>query len=144
MGRACLWVVYRVRDVTRSVLDPDTDESRRRLGGEQAQIIARLRAANEELALLESLRAGMAQMSRLSTVAMMSSALAHDVSQPLTAARNYLSALRRGRDLQRTRRAEELVTKLALRSIAPAKSSKACAPSWPRARRFTVWRMWPR
>ena len=34
-----LWIVYRVRDVTRSVLDPDTDESKERLGREQEQTV---------------------------------------------------------------------------------------------------------
>jgi two-component system sensor kinase FixL len=108
-----LWIVYRVRDVTRSVLNPDTEESQSRLGREQDHMLARLRAANDELAQLESLRSGMAQMSRLSTVAMMASALAHDVSQPLTAARNYLSALRRGRTIFGELQYEELMTKLA-------------------------------
>ena len=109
-----LWIVYRVRDVTRSVLHPDTEESKVRLGREQEQIIARLRQANEDLGQLETVRAGMVQMSRLSTVAMMASALAHDVSQPLTAARNYLSALRRGRETFSPLQIEELHTKLAL------------------------------
>lgn len=109
-----LWIVYRVRDVTRSVLNPDTDESRVRLGREEDQIIARLQRANEELAQMEALRAGMVQMSRLSAIAMMASALAHDVSQPLTAARNYLSALRRRRSTFTQMQTEELMTKLAL------------------------------
>jgi C4-dicarboxylate-specific signal transduction histidine kinase len=109
-----LWIIHRAHDVTLSVMNPDTDISRSRMGREQDLVIARLRAANEQLAELESMRAGLVQMSRLNTIAMMASALAHDVSQPLTAARNYLSALRRGRDGFGPEKTEELLSKLAL------------------------------
>ncbi len=60
-------------------------------------MIRQLRAANEELAQLDALRRGLLEISRLNMLSMMVSALAHDVSQPLTAAKNYLSVLRRGR-----------------------------------------------
>ena len=110
------WIVQRVLDMTQSLREPETDESRNRIEREQNAIIARLRAVNEELAQLGSLRAALMQMSRLNTIAMMASALAHDVSQPLTAARNYLSALRRGRRVQGLdeQKTEELITKLSL------------------------------
>jgi two-component system sensor kinase FixL len=113
---AVRWIVHRVLDMTQSLREPETDESRGRIEREQNVIIARLRAVNEELAQLGSLRAALMQMSRLNTIAMMASALAHDVSQPLTAARNYLSALRRGRRMQSLdeQKTEELLAKLSL------------------------------
>src|SRR5262249_41220283 len=108
--------VQRVQDMTQSLREPETDESRGRIEREQNAIITRLRAVNEELAQLGSLRAELIQMSRLNTIAMMASALAHDVSQPLTAAGNYLSALRRGRRTQSLdeQKTEELLAKLSL------------------------------
>lgn len=89
------WIIHRVHDVTRSVLEPENKESKERLAREQALVIDRLRAANDELARLDRLRQEMVAMSRQNAIAMMASGLAHDVSQPLTAARNYLAALRR-------------------------------------------------
>jgi PAS domain S-box-containing protein len=95
---AVTYIIHRVRDVTESVLNPDTEKAQRRLADEQAAIIRRLRAANEELAQLDTLREGLLNMSKLNTIALMASALAHDVSQPLTAAKNYLSVFRRSFD----------------------------------------------
>lgn len=91
------WIIHRVHDVTRAVNEPLTDPSQERLARDQFLVIQRLRAATEELAQLDALRQGLLRMSRLNTVSMMASALAHDVSQPLTAAKNYLSTLRRNR-----------------------------------------------
>jgi len=105
------WIIHRVYDVTSAVLDPDADESRRRLAQNQARLILELQRANEELAEVDLMRNGLLQMSRLSTMAMMASALAHDVSQPLTAARNYLSALKRGGKVTDPN-AEEVMEKL--------------------------------
>ena len=105
------WIIHRVYDVTGAVLNPDADESRRQLAHNQARLILELQRSNEELAQLDALRNGLLQMSRLNTMAMMASALAHDVSQPLTAARNYLGALRRGGTVTDPK-SEELVAKL--------------------------------
>ena len=105
------WIIHRVYDVTSAVLHPEANESRRRLAQNQARLILELQRDNEELAQLDTLRNGLLQMSRLNTVAMMASALAHDVSQPLTAARNYLSALKRGGTVVDPK-AAELVEKL--------------------------------
>lgn len=89
------WIIYRVRDVTNTTLDPKSEAARREREEELVSIIARLRGANEELARLDELRAGLTQMARLNTVAIMASALAHDMAQPVAAARNFLAALRR-------------------------------------------------
>ena len=105
------WIVHRVYDVTSAVLDPDADESRRMLARTQTRMILELQRANDELAQLDGLRSGLLHMARLSTVAMMASALAHDVSQPLTAARNYLNALKRVGTVADPK-AEELIGKL--------------------------------
>ncbi len=107
------WIVHRADDVTSVVLGPPADETRERLARSQSRLILELQRANEELAQLDVLRDGLLQMSRLSTMAMMASALAHDVSQPLTAAKNYLSALRRGGMDGGDAKAEELLAKLA-------------------------------
>ncbi len=108
------WIVHRVHDVTTEILDPEADESRRQFAHSQTRMIRELQSNNEELAQLDGLRAGLLQMSRLSTVATMSSALAHDVSQPLPAAKNYLGALRRGRanGVFDDAKAEELLDKI--------------------------------
>ncbi|MEI9990076.1 MAG: ATP-binding protein [Rhizomicrobium sp.] len=90
------WIVHRVYDVTSAVTDPQSDEARRRLARNNERLILELQRSNEELAQVDALRSALLEMSRLSTMAMMASALAHDVSQPLTAAKNYLSALKRG------------------------------------------------
>ena len=92
---ALLYIVHRVHDVTDAVLHPQTETSQATIVRSQDAIIRRLRAANEELARLDAMRDGLLRMSRLNTTALMASALAHDVSQPLTAAKNYLSAYRR-------------------------------------------------
>jgi len=115
-GGQVLWIIHRVHDVTKSVLNANSEKSMQRLAQEQDLVIQRLRAANEELAELDELRRGLLEMSRLNTISTMASALAHDVSQPLTAAKNYLSALRRSRatgslDEQRM---EEMIAKIAL------------------------------
>jgi two-component system sensor kinase FixL len=94
-GGQVRWIIHRVHDVTQSVHAPETAESERRMAREQDLIIARLRSANEELAQLDNLRQDMLGMSRANTIALTASALAHDMAQPLTAARNYLNALRR-------------------------------------------------
>lgn len=114
-GQVC-WIAHRVHDVTQSVRNPETEESQRRLARHQELIIRRLRDANEELAQLDGLRQGQLQMARLSTLSMLASALAHDVSQPLTAAKNYLGALRRSRNLPAfdEARAEDMLAKVAL------------------------------
>jgi C4-dicarboxylate-specific signal transduction histidine kinase len=91
------WIIHRVYDVTDAVLHPEEDAARRRLAANQERLILELQRNNEELAQLDALRAQLLTMSRSSTVAALASALAHDVSQPLTAARNYVSAVRRGR-----------------------------------------------
>lgn len=105
-------IIHRVHDVTRAVLEPQTDISRRKLAEEQDAIIQRLRTANEELAQLDGLRQGLEEMSRLNTISLMASALAHDVSQPLTAARNYLGALRRNWPAFDEGRAEDVLGKI--------------------------------
>ncbi|MEI9996496.1 MAG: ATP-binding protein [Rhizomicrobium sp.] len=94
-GGAVRWILHRIRDITRAVQDPESLSPVARLARDQEATIARLRAANEELASIDRLRAGLLRMSRLSTVATMASALAHEVAQPLAAARNYLAALKR-------------------------------------------------
>ncbi|MEJ0027415.1 MAG: ATP-binding protein [Rhizomicrobium sp.] len=106
------WIVHRVYDVTSAVTDPESDEARRRLARNQERLILELQRSNEELAQIDALRSGLLQMSRLNTMAMMASALAHDVSQPLTAAKNYLSALKRGGAVSDAK-SEELIGKLA-------------------------------
>lgn len=102
-GRLC-WIIYRVRDVTNTTLDPKSEAARREREEELVSIIARLRGANEELARLDELRAGLTQMARLNTVAIMASALAHDMAQPVAAARNFLAALRRSNWFQSDKR----------------------------------------
>jgi len=106
------WIVHRVYDVTDAILNPEAEESRRELARNQERLILELQRNNEELAQLDALRAGLMKMARLSTMATMASALAHDVSQPLTAARNYLSALRRSRAGQNDK-TDELIGKIA-------------------------------
>ena len=93
-GGTLRWIIHRVHDVTQAVKEPTAGSSLAQLAREQELVIQRLRAANEELAHLDRLRSAMLQMSRLNTIAMMAAALAHDISQPLSAARNYLGALK--------------------------------------------------
>ncbi len=110
------WIVHRVHDVTRSLRDPDSAVSQQRLARDQELVIRRLRDANEELAQLDGLRQGLLDMARLNTLSMLASALANDVSQPLTAAKNYLGALRRSRGLPvpDETRTEDLLAKVAV------------------------------
>lgn len=105
------WIAHRVFDVTAAENDPEAIDVRRRLEQNQELVIAELRRSNEELARLDALRNDLLQMSRLNTMAMMASAMAHDVSQPLTAAKNYLSALKRSRD--DVPKSDDLIAKLA-------------------------------
>lgn len=105
-------IVHRIFDVTDSVLHPDSDAAHRQKTFSQERLISELRRNNEELAQLDALRARLMDMSRLSTMATMASALAHDVSQPLTAARNYVSALKRLRTNGSDDKVDDLVSKI--------------------------------
>jgi two-component system sensor kinase FixL len=111
-GGVVRWIIHRIHDVTRSVLDPQSERARVNLAREQDHIIQRLRTTNDELAQLDGLRQGLEEMSRLNTISLMASALAHDVSQPLTAARNYLSALRRSWRSTDEAQVEDVLTKI--------------------------------
>jgi C4-dicarboxylate-specific signal transduction histidine kinase len=109
-----LYIIHRVIDVTDSVLHPEKQKSQDMVVRSQEAVIRRLREANEELAQLDSLRGGLLHMSRLNTIALMASALAHDVSQPLTAAKNYLNAYRRlGGDSFGDDKTKDMLTRLA-------------------------------
>jgi C4-dicarboxylate-specific signal transduction histidine kinase len=92
---AVRWIVHRVRDVTQALRDSETIESQRRLAAEQDNVIAALRAANRELADRDRAPGDTGRLARLDTIALMTSAIAHDMSQPLASAMNYLSAFRR-------------------------------------------------
>ena len=89
---AVRWIVHRVRDVTQALRDRDTIESQRMLASEQEDLIAALRAANRELADRDRQPGDTTKLGRLNTIALMTSAIAHDMSQPLVAASNYISA----------------------------------------------------
>jgi len=105
------WIIHRVHDVTDAMKEPSSAKSMAQLARDQELIIRRLRDANEELASLDKLRAAMVQMSRLNTMAMMAAALAHDISQPLSAARNYLGALKLAQSVASDSSATELIAK---------------------------------
>jgi two-component system sensor kinase FixL len=107
------YIVHRVHDVTDAARHPEREKSQALLVRSQDAIIRRLRAANEELAQLDAMREGLLHMSRLSTIALMASALAHDVSQPLTAAKNYLGAYRRLTGAAEEVKAKDLLSRLA-------------------------------
>jgi C4-dicarboxylate-specific signal transduction histidine kinase len=112
-GGELLYIIHRVHDVTDAVLHPENANSQARLVRSQGAVIRRLRDANAELAQLDSMRDGLLHMSRLNTIALMASALAHDVSQPLTAAKNYLGAYRRLTGAPQDGKANELLSRLA-------------------------------
>ncbi|HTQ14850.1 MAG TPA: ATP-binding protein [Rhizomicrobium sp.] len=89
------YLVHRVRDITRSLKARNEIESQRRLAQEREDLIDALRAANRELADLERKAGDSARLGRLNTVALMTSAIAHDMSQPLVAASSYITAYSR-------------------------------------------------
>lgn len=89
------WLVHRIREMTQTVRDRESVESQRRLMQEREDLIEALRAANRELADRERAPGDTARLARLDTIALMTSAIAHDMSQPLVSAMNYLSAFRR-------------------------------------------------
>jgi PAS domain S-box-containing protein len=93
--RQVRWIVHRVRDVTEAVRDRETIQSQRRLAREQGDIIEALRAANRELADRDRQPGDTAKLARLGTIRLMTSAIAHDMSQPLLSAMSYLGAFRR-------------------------------------------------
>ena len=105
------WIIHRVHDVTEALKEPSSAKSLAQLTRDQELINRRLRDANEELAGLDNLRAAMVQMSRLNTMAMVAAALAHDISQPLSAARNYLGALKLAQPVASDPDAAALITK---------------------------------
>jgi PAS domain S-box-containing protein len=106
-------IIHRLRDVTEAVVTGRKGDGAA-LRDDAQSIIARLRAANEELASLDTLRRGMLQMSRLHTVAVMASSIAHDLAQPLAAAHNFASALRIAApfEAEATERGNEILTAL--------------------------------
>jgi len=89
------WIIHRVYDVTNAQLRPDEAASQRQLALSQERLIIELQRMNAELSALDVMRSNLMNMARMHTVATMASALAHDVSQPLAAARNYLGVLKR-------------------------------------------------
>ena len=89
------WIIHRVHDVTHTVLEGDTERTRRRLERERQPIVQALRDANRELAEMEHLPEQLIQLSRLNSIALMSATIAHDMRQPLTAAKTYAATLQR-------------------------------------------------
>lgn len=90
------WIVHAVEDVTELVRLQHREAERLGFAREQQRLIDRLRMANEELAenhrSLSQLQAELSHVSRLNELGRMVSALAHEVSQPLTAVCSYLRA----------------------------------------------------
>jgi C4-dicarboxylate-specific signal transduction histidine kinase len=89
------WIVHRIRDMTQSVRERESAESQQRLAQEQEELIETLRAANRELIDRGRRIGDTEKLARLDTVALMTSAIAHDLSQPLVSATNFLGAFRR-------------------------------------------------
>ncbi|HEY4942239.1 MAG TPA: ATP-binding protein [Rhizomicrobium sp.] len=89
------WIIHRVHDVTDAVLEGPSVKSQARLQHAERTVVEALRDANRELAGLEKLPEQLIQLSRLNSIALMSATIAHDMRQPLTAAKNYAAALRR-------------------------------------------------
>ena len=89
------WIIHRVHDVTDEVLNAPSDHSRRRFERAERTIVDALRDANRELAELEHLPEQLIQLSRLNSIALMSATIAHDMRQPLTAAKTYAATLQR-------------------------------------------------
>jgi PAS domain S-box-containing protein len=90
-------IIHRAYDVSEAVRDPGSDRARRQTEDSSRRLIVELQRRNEEFAEIETMRDDLVERSRLGTVALVAGALAHDLSQPLTAARIYLAALRSGR-----------------------------------------------
>ena len=89
------WIIHRVHDVTDTVLGDRSPRAVRRFKHSQQTVVDALRDANRELAELEKLPEQLIQLSRLNSIALMSATIAHDMRQPLTAAKTYAAALRR-------------------------------------------------
>ena len=97
----------------------------------------------ETEARLQELQAELVHMSRLTAMGEMASALAHELNQPLSAIANYMKGSRRLLENSETRARRRCVTpwtRPATRRCAPARSSAACATSWPAARPSAGWR----
>ncbi|MBS0473043.1 MAG: PAS domain-containing protein [Proteobacteria bacterium] len=91
------WIINRIEDVTHAVREPNTERSQQQIAYNNRRLIVELQRRNEEAEEIDRMRGELLAVSRQSTMALVAGALAHDVTQPLTAAMGYLTALRRGR-----------------------------------------------
>lgn len=96
-----------------------------------AKIVRDIARQNEVRKRAEELQLSLAHLSRISTMSQMASVLAHELSQPLGAMTNYISAAIRIAQQDPADRDQILtgLTKARSRQDGPARSCKSFAPS---------------